>query len=91
MSYVVYHKETTRTLNDKVYATRASARAALTRASKKDDTIVVDQYAVAGTFDFYSNIEKYVTKTCARTGKTFVERVNTPYYLSPSSETYWCS
>lgn len=33
--------------------------------------------------------QTFVTRTNIRTGKTFVERYDTPYYLSPSSETYW--
>ena len=32
-----------------------------------------------------------VEKTCAMTGKKFMESITTPYYCSPSSETYWCS
>jgi len=35
--------------------------------------------------------ETFVEKRNAISGKTFVERYDTPYYLSPSSETYWCS
>lgn len=30
-----------------------------------------------------------VEKTCARTGRKFMESIATPYYCSPSSETYW--
>lgn len=37
---------------------------------------------------FYDN-EPMVIRKDARTGKTFVERLNTPYYLSPRSETYY--
>ena len=33
--------------------------------------------------------ETYVTKRNAITGKEFQERYDTPYYCSPSSETYW--
>ncbi len=31
----------------------------------------------------------YVTKKNMMTGSEFVERYDTPYYCSPSSETYW--
>jgi hypothetical protein len=33
--------------------------------------------------------ETYVTRTNAMSGKTFQERYDTPYYCSPSSESYW--
>ena len=33
--------------------------------------------------------ETYVTKRNIITGKEFQERYDTPYYCSPSSETYW--
>lgn len=33
--------------------------------------------------------ETYVTKTNMMSGKEFKERYDTPYYCSPSSETYW--
>lgn len=33
--------------------------------------------------------ETYVTKTNLLSGKEFKERYDTPYYCSPSSETYW--
>ena len=33
--------------------------------------------------------ETYVTKTNMMGGKEFQERYDTPYYCSPSSESYW--
>ena len=33
--------------------------------------------------------ETYVTRTSLMGGKEFQERYDTPYYCSPSSETYW--
>jgi hypothetical protein len=33
--------------------------------------------------------ETYVTKTSLMGGKEFKERYDTPYYCSPSSESYW--
>ena len=33
--------------------------------------------------------ETYVTKRNAMNGQLFQERYDTPYYCSPSSETYW--
>ena len=33
--------------------------------------------------------ETYVTRTNAMTGEKFQERYDTPYFCSPSSESYW--
>jgi len=33
--------------------------------------------------------ETYVTKTNVMTGKPYQERYDTPYFCSPSSESYW--
>jgi hypothetical protein len=33
--------------------------------------------------------ETYVTRKNVMSGKEFKERYDTPYYASPSSETYW--
>ena len=35
--------------------------------------------------------ETYVTQTNLMGGREFTERYDTPYYRSPSSETYWSS
>ena len=35
--------------------------------------------------------ETYVTKRNIMNGQEFQERYDTPYYCSPSSETYWSS
>ena len=35
--------------------------------------------------------QTYVTRTNLMSGLEFQERYDTPYYCSPSSETYWCS
>ena len=37
----------------------------------------------------YETHETYVTRTSLMGGKEFQERYDTPYYCSPSSETYW--
>ena len=37
----------------------------------------------------YMLIEPMVEKRNVMTGETFKESINTPYYLSASSETYW--
>ena len=89
MSYVIYNTDTTRQLNSNYYATEAAAKAALTRAAKKDNTLIRADYAVAETNDFFNNIEKMVTKTNMMSGLEYQERANTPISCSPASETYW--
>ena len=37
----------------------------------------------------YEIHETFVTKTSLMGGKEFQERYDTPYYCSPSSESYW--
>ena len=37
----------------------------------------------------FNVVETYVTKTNLMGGKEFTERYDTPYYCSPSSESYW--
>lgn len=40
----------------------------------------------------YEIHQTYVERVSAMDAtKTFLERYDTPYYCSPSSETYWCS
>jgi hypothetical protein len=71
------------------YKTMAAARAALTRIAKVEPDYDPTRYAIAETGVFHDLIEKTVVKKSAMDGKEFEERVNTPYYCSPSSETYW--
>jgi len=37
----------------------------------------------------YELIEPVVERTNMMTGKKFTESINTPHYMSPSSESYW--
>ena len=92
MTYVVYNKETTKTIRAKAYgkeyyATEAAAKAFLTRMVKmgyrKED------FAVAELGDFRTNIEKYETVTNLMSGKPVRQSVNTPLSCDVSSETYW--
>jgi len=89
MTYVVYNKETTRLLNSKYYATKAAAKAGLTRAVKADNTMIAADYAVAELSYFEDNIEKTVTKINMMSGKEYQERATTPLCCSPASETFW--
>ena len=92
MAYVVYNKETTKTIRAKAYgkeyyATEAAAKAFLTRMVKmgyrKED------FAVAEIGDFRTNIEKYETVTNLMSGNPVRQSVNTPLSCDVSSETYW--
>lgn len=98
MAYVIYEYETTKILGGigKYYKTFGAAKAAITRLRNKmpaaDNGTERDPeffYAIAETSHFFKNIEKMVERTNIMTGKTFMESVNTPYYCSASSETYW--
>ena len=51
---------------------------------------VKEDFAIASSCDFHENIEKMVTRINLMSGEPFEEPINTPYYLSPASETYWC-
>jgi hypothetical protein len=96
--YVVYNKTTTAVVKlgryDQFYGIGA-AKAAITRAANKS-SLPLDaadhprnQLAVAERGDYYANIERQVLRVNAVTGAEFMESINTPYFCSPSSETYW--
>jgi hypothetical protein len=91
MSYVIYNTETTvfpSFARNKRYATLGAARAARTRAHNKG-LIDGQAYSIAEAADFHNRIEKTRVVKNLMSGKDVVEKVNTPYYCSPSSETYW--
>jgi hypothetical protein len=46
-------------------------------------------FGIADAADFHNNIEKMVAKQNMMSKGWYLERVNTPHYCSPSSETYW--
>ena len=78
------------------YKTMAAAKAAVTRISKASGLMPVDKnyplykLGIAEAEHFHKHIEAQVEKTSYMDGsKKFMEPVNTPYYCSPSSETYW--
>ena len=103
MSYVIYNKETTKTLLAPArsvgcyiedYKSESAAKAALTRLDKKGKLgkdLVKSDFSIAEVGEFRANIEKTVTRRNALTGEAFEERINANYATSPSSETYWCS
>ena len=77
------------------YKTMAAAKAGLTRIAKAEGLLQTDpnhafyRYAICETDKFHRDIEKSVKKKNMMNGKEFMEKVNTPYYCSPSSETFW--
>lgn len=81
----------------KSYATMSAAKAALTKMTNWHRYHTINdmqnspqfRYAIAEVDHFHTFIEKSVVKRNAMNGNQFVEKVNTPYYCSPSSETYW--
>lgn len=88
--FVVYHKETTKIVGSRVHKTWKSLGAAkghLNRMAKMGYN--VNEYDIASQSFFSDNIEKMVVRKNLMSGKEFTESVNTPYYCSPSSESYW--
>lgn len=93
--YIVYQQDSTRIVN--TYKTMAAAKAAITRSSKQHNLAMQQDHkqdpqfcwAIASSEYYYKNIEKTVTRKNMMTGKEYAESVNTPNYMSPSSEAYW--
>ena len=78
------------------YKTMAAAKAALTRMSKRYRADLLEsvndpvfRYAIAEADYFHKSIEKSRKTSNMMSGKPIVEPVNTPNYMSPSSEAYW--
>lgn len=69
----------------RAYKTYGAARATRTRLCRKAGWSVNDLSIVA-TRHYQPRM---VEKTNLMTGKKFIEDVNTPYFCSPSSESYW--
>jgi len=84
MTYIVYNIATTRI--EDTYNNETAAKRIRTRLNNKAGEV---KFAVAHSDVYHSQIEKKVERTNLMTGKTFMESVNTPYYCSPSSESYW--
>ena len=80
------------------YKTMAAAKAALTRMSKRYRADLLEsvndplfRYGIAEAAYFHKTIEKKVKRKVLEGfgGKEYYEPVNTPNYMSPSSESYW--
>ena len=68
----------------KTFDTLPGAKISFTRKwkAKYPNAVIVDSKT------FYEN-EPMVERTNIMSGEKYMERKSTPYYLSPSSETYW--
>ena len=97
MSFVIYNKESTQIYSYvrhnpwkrvESYATMSAARAAFTRLTKQGK-VNAQEWSIADRTMFHDLIEKQVVRKNLMSGKEFTEPANTPYYCSPSSETYW--
>lgn len=96
MTFVVYHKDTTRymrnhpeVVTDKTsFASEGAAKAAVTREAKRG-TIKAEDFLIAEKGLFHDTIEKTVTKKNSQTGKEFSQPINTPWCCDPSSETFF--
>lgn len=86
MAYIVYNIATSRI--EDTYNNATVAKRQTTRLNNKSGEV---KFAFTDGVDYYANKEQFVERTNLMTGKTFMESVNTPYYCSPSSETYWSS
>ena len=95
MGYIVYHKASTAipvTLRNKVYKTHGAAQAWITRLGKgmiEDADHPKFNYAIAEAEYYAKHIERKVVRTNMMSGGEYEESVNTPLFMSPSSETYW--
>jgi len=78
------------------YKTMAAAKAGLTRIAKAEGLLKTDpnyaeyRYAICEAELFHKMVEKKIKKSNLMDDtKTWYEGVNTPSYMSPSSEAYW--
>ena len=90
MSYYIIAKATGLIATDgpnrtRSYKTFGAARATRTRLCRKAGYSVADLSIV----DTKNYQPRMVTRKNLMSGVEFREDVNTPYYCSPSSETYW--
>jgi hypothetical protein len=100
MSYVIFHKDTTKIVRimrngywqDARFETERAAKSGLTRLVKKTG-IDADEHAIAEYNEFRNNVEKTETRKgiVGAAGKDFVVGVNTPWSSGPWSESYWCN
>jgi len=80
----------------KAYKTHSAAQAALTRMSKRYRADLLEtvndpvyRFGIAEAEYFHTTIEKSRSRTNMMSKVQYTETVNTPNYMSPSSETFW--
>jgi len=94
MSYVVFETLTTRyagkkgKYNDPIFNSLAAAKSHMSRLIKSG-SYTADQLSICEVGFFHDYVEEIVQRTNIMSGEPIFERINTPYYCSPSSETYW--
>ena len=94
MGFVVFQKSDTRYAGRKgrfgepIFPTLAAAKSHMTRIVKSGK-FKREEIAVAELSYFREYIEQTVVRNHLLNGAPLFERINTPHYCSPSSETYW--
>jgi len=96
MSYVIYNKETSRIITQKMTSgeertyfpsQKLAARACTQMARRK--TIVLQEVEISD-YDYYKqHVEQFKEVRNAKTGKMVKESVNTPYGCSVGDDAYW--
>jgi hypothetical protein len=98
MAFIIYNKKTTLAVKKCIsyrafyvheFATEQGAKSYLTRKVNAKGWNR-DDYAIADSNTFYSEIEKKETVINMMSGKPVEQGVNTPLCCDVSSETYWC-
>ena len=102
--YYIYEKSTTyivgkdgRPDHRAAYKTMSAAKAAVTRICKASGLMQTDEnyplyrLGIAEAAYFHKHVERQVKRKVLEGfgGKEYWEPINTPNYMSPSSETYW--
>jgi hypothetical protein len=102
--FYIYEKSTTyivgkdgRPDHRAAYKTMSAAKAAVTRICKASGLMQTDEnyplyvLGIAEAAYFHKHVERQVKRTVLEGfgGKEYWEPINTPNYMSPSSETYW--
>ena len=99
MSYVIFHKDTTKIVRimrngywqNARFETQRAAKAGMTRLAKKSD-FKVDEHDIAEYQEFLKiELTEVRMGVGPAHGKKFPVPVNTPWTSGPWSETYWCS
>jgi hypothetical protein len=84
MAYIIYNIATSRI--EDTYNNATVAKRQTTRLNNKAGEV---KFAFTDGVTYYANIEQFVEKINLMTGLPFKESVNTSFFCSPSSETYW--